>query len=320
VNFHRTCGIFSEKIITREGPPPMAAPNPHEPFPDLSLPERQELVPVKPSATPAKLPMVASQTTWRVGDRVLAPWEPIFLYVGEIARIENGRALIEFDDGDSGHVPLERLKPVVVPIGHKLLCRRGKGRNYYPATVREFKSDVQVEYEDGTREWTTLAAIRFPCASIGPATEMVSAMSRPLADFHPGDRVWAPWMSGVLFVGTVDRIQEPEVHIHFADGDHGWVRLEQLIPFRLPVGLRVMGRWRMGNAYYPGVVAEVQGERVYVQYDDGDREWTKPAALALPCEPFGPDARPTKTAFRMNWGWLVAIAVGVGIAMLRGCR
>jgi hypothetical protein len=138
-----------------------------------------------------------------------------------------------------------------------------------------------------------------------------------------GDRVWAPWHGTALFAGTVDRIQGKEAHIHFDDGDQGWVLLEQLVPLEIPVGLRVMGRRKMGSQFYPGTVTEVQGDRVHVQYDDGNREWTPPAALAIPCEPFGPDARPTHVATRgqpaLRWVFLVLIFVGV-LLLRVSCR
>src|SRR5262249_42441072 len=139
----------------------------------------------------------------------------------------------------------------------------------------------------------------------------------------PGERVWAPWNAGMLYVGTVDDVRDREVHIRFDDGDCGWVNLEQILPLQIPVGLRLLGRWRMGTAYYPGTVDQVDGERIHILYDDGDKEWTKPAALALPCEPFGPGARPTRTAVRWQavMAWILPIALGILWAMTRaGCR
>ena len=79
----------------------------------------------------------------------------------------------------------------------------------------------------------------------------------------------------------------------------------------------------MGSQYYPGTVTEVQGDRIHIQYDDGDKEWTRPAALALPCERFGPDARPTRGSGNSNaaLGWIVPIIIGVVLVCLRaGCR
>ena len=43
-----------------------------------------------------------SQVAWKVGDCVLAPWEPNFLYVRKIAQVDGVKDLIEFEDGDAG--------------------------------------------------------------------------------------------------------------------------------------------------------------------------------------------------------------------------
>ncbi len=60
-----------------------------------------------------------------------------------------------------------------------------------------------------------------------------------------------------------------------------------------------------------------------MHYDDGDKEWTNPAALAVPSQPTGPDARPTKVA--ACWGshlsWLIPVGIGIAFVILRGgCR
>jgi hypothetical protein len=67
----------------------------------------------------------------------------------------------------------------------------------------------------------------------------------------------------------------------------------------------------------------VDGERVHIHYDDGDKEWTTAAALVVPCQAFGPDARPTKSVTRRNaaWGWVGTAAVVIVLLFVRlGCR
>ncbi len=141
--------------------------------------------------------------------------------------------------------------------------------------------------------------------------------------FQPGDRVWAPWKSNSLAVGTIDIFENEEAHIHFDDGNRGWVQVNQLMALQIPVVLRVQGRWQMGFFFYPGTIGQVAGERIFIQYDDGDREWTTPAALKVPCDPFGPDARPTKVASHWNFrhlGCLVAAVIIVVVMLLRLVR
>jgi hypothetical protein len=291
-------------------------------FPDLTIPDslpRQSEEP-QPLSRPTPSP-------WREGDRVLAPWEPNFLYTGRIARIEASQVLIEFDDGDSGWVAPDQIRALVLPAGHQVLSRRRMGLNFYPGKILEVRGDdVCVRFEDGHEdEWTRIGALRIPCQASGPGATPTRVASHLTFsnNLREGDRVWAPWQSAALYAGTVDRIEGKEVHIHFDDGDRGWVQSEQLVPLEIPVGLRVLGRWRMGGQFYPGTVTEVRGDRIHIQYDDGDREWTKPAALALPVQPFGPDARPTKagTGGGNVLGWVIPILLGVLFVLARAsCR
>lgn len=48
-----------------------------------------------------------------------------------------------------------------------------------------------------------------------------------------------------------------------------------------PVGAWVLGQWRGGNDWYPGVVVAHQGSQVTIRYDDGTRE-TRPANQVRP--------------------------------------
>jgi hypothetical protein len=258
---------------------------------------------------------------------VLAPWEPDCLYAGRVTEIRDNQALIQFDDGDAGWVVPDRVRPLAVRQGQRVLSRRRMGLSFFPGEILEVRGDeVLVRFDGGQgEEWTRLAALRIPCQPTGPGATPVKVASHraSLDHLQPGDRVWAPWNSGALYAGAVERIEGPEAHVHFDNGDRGWVQLEQLVPLQIPVGLRVLGRWKMGSHFYPGTVTDVQGERVHIQYDDGDREWTRAAALVLPCEPFGPDARPTRRTGQWNYalGWVIPILIGVFLGFLRaGCR
>ena len=187
--------------------------------------------------------------------------------------------------------------------------------------------EVLIQFEDGAAdEWTRLAALRIPCdeEEAGAEPTRFESNKRFLDQLQPGDRVWAPWTVEALFAGTVQTIHNGEAHIHFDDGDQGWVQLQQLLPLTLVVGMRVMGRWQMGAGYFPGTITKVEQERIFITYDDGDKEWTRPAALALPRSPDGPAARPTKTVsggIGQQWRWLAPIAIGLVLLFLRiGCR
>src|SRR5438067_1083380 len=82
---------------------------PSNDLPDMTLGNKAE-----PHAESQHLQSHPNAPGWKAGDRVLAPWEPTFLYVGTIAKIEDQQALIEFDDGDSGWVLLEHVRGLAV--------------------------------------------------------------------------------------------------------------------------------------------------------------------------------------------------------------
>src|SRR5262249_9977301 len=133
-----------------------------------------------------------------------------------------------------------------------------------------------------------------------------------------GSGVWALWNNTALFPGTVSECGEEEVHVRFDDGDEAWVQLEHLLPLDLIVGLRVVGRWRMGPDFYPGAISDTEGDRVQVRYDDGSEEWTTAEALALPLglpqRQAEPEARgkvePEPVSVPTGWNPRTVIAIG----------
>jgi hypothetical protein len=65
-----------------------------------------------------------SQVAWKVGDCVLAPWEPNFLYVSKIAQVDGVKDSIEFEDGDAGWVQLDQIRTLALKRRLKVLCRQ----------------------------------------------------------------------------------------------------------------------------------------------------------------------------------------------------
>ncbi|MGF1578346.1 MAG: hypothetical protein ACFCD0_03165 [Gemmataceae bacterium] len=308
-------------------PPPTASPSADTPslnVPDLSLGTPTEQGdPINTATTKHKT------SSWKAGDRVLAPWDPTHLFVGTIVEVNKDQAHIEFDDGDQGWVNLEHINRLNLRPRQSVLARKKMGLTFYPGKVLEVEEDeLLVEFEDGDKEWTTTAAIQIPCQPRGNGAKQTKVASHMafLEHLEEGDRVWAPWTSDVLFVGTVYDIREEEILIDFDNGEQGWVLPNQLIPFEKPIGLRVLGRWKMRRDYYPGTITEVDCEGIHIVYDDGDKEWTTPAALALPCDPYGPNARPVTTTRRAvnlsaNTGsgqsyWWILWVIFIGIKLL----
>ena len=40
------------------------------------------------------------------------------------------------------------------------------------------------------------------------------------------------------------------------------------------VGDRVLANWTHDEYWYPATIRTIDGERIYVRFDDGDKEWT----------------------------------------------
>jgi hypothetical protein len=264
-------------------------------------------------------------TLWKEGDRVLAPWEPTFVYAGTVDQVDEGRALVRFDDGDTGWVDLAHLQALELARGCRVMSRRRMGPNFFPGEIEDVNGEnIHVEFDDGKEEWTTVASLRIPCAPMGLGAEQIESTSHMAFREHleEGTRVWALWNNTALFPGTVSECGEEEVHVRFDDGDEAWVQLEHLLPLDLIVGMRVMGRWRMGSEFYPGAITDTEGDRVQVRYDDGSEEWTTAEALALPLgitqpqpEPEPEPEAPTKVepepvSVPTGWNPRTVIAIG----------
>ena len=143
-----------------------------EPIPDMSLPPRTDIPPPPPMVIPemtitdrddliSNRPPLNVRSTqapvsqWQLGDRVFAPWEPFFLYVGTIAVLDDSTVVIEFDDGDTGSVLIRQLQALDLHEGMEVYCRRRMGPAYFAGVIEEIEGDdVRVRFsESHDEEW-----------------------------------------------------------------------------------------------------------------------------------------------------------------------
>lgn len=111
---------------------------------------------------------------WRDGDRVLAPWEPYFVYPATIQKVETDTAVVEYDDGDAGPVSLVDLQPIDIEPDVEVQARRIKFEKFYePATVIDVNGEtVTVRYHnDGHEEEMDIEYIRIPRRVPGAQTQ-----------------------------------------------------------------------------------------------------------------------------------------------------
>lgn len=115
----------------------------------------------------------------------------------------------------------------------------------------------------------------------------------------PGARVKGNWKGqGTYYLGTVEKLniqEHPNLYfVKYDDGDTEWTTRDKLILVRgataptsngtssFNVGDRVQGNWKGQGKYYPGKIAKIAGGRYYIEYDDGDVEWTTADKLKRP--------------------------------------
>ncbi len=88
----------------------------------------------------------------------------------------------------------------------------------------------------------------------------------------PNEKDW--WYAGVICESAPD-----EIEVQYDDCNRATLKGNQVRPFNIGVGSRVYVRWRGGESYYPGRVGMVDGNAFFVQYDDGDEEWSSVSAM-----------------------------------------
>ncbi|MBI1830942.1 MAG: hypothetical protein HYR84_05760 [Planctomycetes bacterium] len=201
-------------------------------IPDMSLPPRADQAPTTPSEPSAHIqhpkelppktppsvpaPKPSASPDWQEGDRVLAPWEPTFLYAGVIRQIQiddarGDQALIEFDDGGEGWVFVYSLCPFEFKVGQQAQLRRPGENQYQPVEVVEMSEGaLRIRYDDGSTEWATIHTLRFPCVENGPgavATKFAPFQSAaPPADYAPegsGIPSWVIWVGVWILIAIL---------------------------------------------------------------------------------------------------------------------
>ena len=98
-----------------------------------------------------------------VGDKVFAQW-PFgveWWYPGVICGEQNGSLEVQFDDGDRATLTPEQVRPLDVQSGTRVYCRWKGGGHYYPGRIAAIDGNaIQVDYDDGDKEATTVSMLR----------------------------------------------------------------------------------------------------------------------------------------------------------------
>lgn len=101
-------------------------------------------------------------------------------------------------------------------------------------------------------------------------TQIEIAQSGP----YVGTRVLAQWSDGYWYPGTVTGISGGQYFIAYDDGDSAALYIDRLAPIGWRYGSYVECNWLGRGIYYPGTIAGMNGDTVFIQYHDGDQENT----------------------------------------------
>ena len=219
-----------------------------------------------------------------LGERVLAQWEPGFLYPGVIEELAEGLALVSFDDGDAGWVSLNCVFPFVLEHGQDVLCRKPAGMLYYRGTIAGTNGpEVKICYSDESSEWVAVARIRIRCEPIEGFSQVVRRTSNFafLEQLQVGHRVWGVWNRFAYFPGTLREFSDKQMLVEFDDGDRAWIFPADLLPLEIVPGMAVLVRDIGSAAWHSAIVSECDDERVQVRDEDEDETWTTVSQLAL---------------------------------------
>src|SRR5205823_1886357 len=105
---------------------------------------------LQPGARPPAAPTPARR---EIGEHVLACWHDLFWYPGVILANNGDQYHVVFDDGNQGLAAADKIRPVTVGVGDRVLCRWKGGPTYYPGEITSKHGEViHVQYDDGDEE------------------------------------------------------------------------------------------------------------------------------------------------------------------------
>jgi len=155
---------------------------------------------------------------------------------------------------------------------------RGGNAWYSGVIINVERNGYRVRYDDGDEKLISNKAFI--------QKDIAAKKYIDIERIRKGDRVLGHWKKGgkwyaaeVVDVNTKKGI----IKLHFDDGDQ-----EEISDFKLvqkdktrkdldiedlEEGMRVQARWKGGTEWYPGIIDKIKDEKVYLSFDDGDKEW-----------------------------------------------
>jgi hypothetical protein len=227
---------------------------------------------------------------WKLGDRVLARRRPeVYWYPGTIRHSDGQRFYIIFDDDEDGFALPGDMTACQFELEDRIEVYQAASGGYLAARVTQADGpeSVRVRYPNKEEQSVPLTKVR-----VQP--DLWKHPDPAQFRWSVTDRVLACWYDLDWYPGIVLAVQHDRLSILFDSGTQAVLPLAKVRPFRIAAGERVMCRRGAGHDYYTGQLAEVDGEKVQVRYDDGSVETTSARLLRLRRDdwfPTGPGSR-----------------------------
>ncbi|MEB2845534.1 hypothetical protein GAO09_22650 [Rhizobiales bacterium RZME27] len=81
--------------------------------------------------------------------------------------------------------------------------------------------------------------------------------------------------AGYWFPGIIDKIADGKVTIRYDDGDKETVAMGNVRPYNWAIGTKVECNFKGKGDWYSGTISSLAGEKIGINYDDGDKETTR---------------------------------------------
>jgi hypothetical protein len=228
-----------------------------------------------PGPTPANqsAPTPAGASLYAVGDRVLARWDDLYWYPATIIGVDAVGSTVLYDDGGQKTVAETQLMPITVEEGERIFIRpRGETRLiYYPAVVTRVDDEIVDVQFDAYEHMEAHAETNL---KVGRARFWRCPRGVSSASWQDGQRVLALLDDTFWYPAEIVSVEEDRVGLQLLFGGEMFVTPDLLRPLDVEVGARVECRWKGEAHYYPGTIAQKQGDKIQIDYDDGATEST----------------------------------------------
>ena len=105
---------------------------------------------------------------------------------------------------------------------------------------------------------------------------LLAALCVPASAQTPGDWVLARYQGGKYwFPGVAEKVGNGKITVAYDDGDRETLPVSAVRPYDWMIGMPVECNFKGQGQWYSGTIASLAGERIGINYDDGDRETTK---------------------------------------------